>query len=134
MVFGDLGRYPVEFFIKQRTLNYWGKIITSMDHKINKILYQLAITLEKKRILKKSDWLLYVKTALNDCNMYNCWLNQSICEKSLVLFKRNVKKALTNYYSYKWKEDINNSNLCYNYRIFKEELKLEEGFYRNMAI
>ena len=85
--------YPVEFFIKQRTLNYWGKIITSKDHKINKILYQLAITLEKKRILKKSGWLLYVKTALNDSNMYNCWLNQSICEKSLVLFKRNVKKA-----------------------------------------
>ena len=56
--------------------------------------------MEKKRILKKSGWLLYVKTALNDCNMYNCWLNQSICEKSLVLFKRNVKKALTNYYSY----------------------------------
>ena len=27
MVFGDLGRYPVEFFIKQRTLNYWGKLL-----------------------------------------------------------------------------------------------------------
>ena len=49
IVFGDLDRYPVEFFIKQRTLNYWGRIIASKDHKISKILYQLAITLKKKR-------------------------------------------------------------------------------------
>ena len=36
--------------------------------------------------------------------------------------------------SYKWKENINKSNLCYNYRIFKEELKLDTYLSCNLPV
>ena len=103
MVLGELGRFPIEYHIKQRILNYWGKIITTKDYRFNKILYQLLFKFEKNNIIKKSSWLLFVKKTLNDCKMYNCWLSQSLNCVNLTLFKNKVKSNLTNYYSNQWK-------------------------------
>ena len=69
MVLGELGRFPIKFYISQRMLNYWGKIVTSKESKINVILYHLITKLEKNGCMKKSPWITNIKKLLNDCNM-----------------------------------------------------------------
>ena len=76
--------------------------------------------------MKKSPWITNIKKLLNDCNMYNCWLAQSICNNNIHLFKRNVKINLEQLYVNTWKNEIYQNQLCYSYRIFKEELMLEK--------
>ena len=78
-------------------------------------------------VCKSLPGLQILKKLLNHCNMYNCWLAQSICNNNIHLFKRNVKINLEQLYVNTWKNKIYQNQLCYSYRIFKEELmKLEK--------
>ena len=43
MVYGELGRYPLDICIKLRTVNYWSKLILGKQEKLPVILYKLCL-------------------------------------------------------------------------------------------
>lgn len=43
MIYGELGRYPLEIQIKTRIISYWSRILTGKDTNIAKLIYDLGI-------------------------------------------------------------------------------------------
>ncbi|MES9903304.1 MAG: reverse transcriptase family protein, partial [Sedimenticola sp.] len=61
MLYGELGRYPLEITIKCRMVKYWGKLLHGKPDKISKIFYDniLNSNLNNK-------WLMHIKRILDD--------------------------------------------------------------------
>ena len=43
MVYGELGRYPINISIKLRIVNYWAKLVTGKPEKLPVILYFFSV-------------------------------------------------------------------------------------------
>ena len=120
MIYGELGRNPIQLYVDQRMLCYWVKIINAKDGKLNKSLYQVILALHKMGALV-SPWNSKIKGMLNDCQMYHYWLQQRVPGNIVV----KIKDVITNQYVEQWKQNVFNSEKCFNYRLFKKELVLE---------
>ena len=77
MTLGELGRLPLQSVIDQTLLNYWGKITSADDHRLNKRLYMVVYNMYKKSNHAFS-WISHVKITLNNCGLYQHWLSQNI--------------------------------------------------------
>ena len=42
MIYGELGRYPLEIDIKSRIISFWARIISGKELKLSKIIYNLS--------------------------------------------------------------------------------------------
>lgn len=122
MIYGELGRRPMNVLIKSRMVSYWAKILISKGEKLNRIMYSLLHQLDKNNIIK-SDWLLKIKEILNECGLYNLWIRQQVdnCNN----LGKIVKEKLSANFESEWIEELNNSPKCYTYRIFKTKFQLE---------
>ena len=43
MVYGELGRYPLDVYIKLRTIKYWAKLVTGKQDKLPAILCNFSL-------------------------------------------------------------------------------------------
>ena len=70
----------------------------------------------------------YISTIENTLNMLgygNFWFNQDNINLSYSSFKLKIKRRLQDQYVQNWKANINNDELYYNYRMFKDTFSLE---------
>jgi hypothetical protein len=74
MIYGELGRYPLDIDIKLRNILYWSKLITGKDIKLSIISYRLLHLLQNNNC--EFAWLNYVESILNECGLSYVWLNQ----------------------------------------------------------
>ena len=56
MVYGELGRYPLEIQIKERVVGYWGRLIMGKEGKTSRKMYDYLLTLYNEG-LYTSPWL-----------------------------------------------------------------------------
>jgi hypothetical protein len=42
MIYGELGRYPLEIDIKSRIISFWAKLLSGKELKLSKIIYNLC--------------------------------------------------------------------------------------------
>jgi hypothetical protein len=71
MVYGELGRYPIELQIKIKMLCFWNKIVGNHDKlsgKIYRLLFKLCIS-GKKDI----PWMNYIKSIFDETGFSNIW-------------------------------------------------------------
>ena len=73
MVYGEVGRTPLQASIDQNVLNFWAKLGNENDKQFSKILYHVMYKLNKTGLIK-SDWILHVQNCLNNRNLYNHWM------------------------------------------------------------
>ena len=73
MLYGELGRYPIEITKKSRIINFWTRIITGNQLKLVNILYQKL--LHSNELFK---WLNNVKSILRETGRNDLWENQSV--------------------------------------------------------
>ena len=69
MVYGESGRYKLEYYAKKRIINFWGRIISG---NYNKLAYSMY-TLCKHRYdsgLSSSEWFIGLVSLLNNCGIY----------------------------------------------------------------
>lgn len=67
MIYGELGRYPLEIQMKSRIISYWSRILnTGKDAKIAKLIYDLGICMNHE-IGGKIHWYENIKHILNNC-------------------------------------------------------------------
>ena len=114
MVYGELGAYPMDIYIKIRMLGYWAKLLSQKDDKLSKVFYNL---LYNKYSLNEfnSKWLLHIKHTLDSSGYSNLFMTQKWLNESL-------KLRLFDQYQQTWKCDVLNSSKGVNYRIYKKIL------------
>ena len=123
MVYGELGAYPMNIYIKHRMVNYWTKLINGKDNKFSSILYKVIV---QKYLLneKKSKWLIFIKQILDSCGFSNLFYYNNMINKKWV--SEAIKLRLLDQYKQKWSSEVFNSPKGISYRIFKEEFRFEK--------
>ena len=124
MVYGELGRHPLSVTIKSRMLCFWFKLIQEdRKNKYCSVMYQLMYNLHPS--LGCSLWLKYIKSILDSVGLSDVWFTQGT-NVQYEWFKAYVKRCLSDQSLQSWHSNIDNSNKCINYKIFKKELKFED--------
>ena len=70
-------------------------------------------------------WLKYIKSILDSVGLSDVWFTQGT-NVQYEWFKAYVKRCLSDQSLQSWHSNIDNSNKCINYKIFKKELKFED--------
>ena len=125
MIYGELGRYPVEIDIKIRIISFWAKLICGKQSKISCIMYSLSHHLYSQQNFDIK-WIKCLKKRLNETGFSNIWQTQTF--KSIEWLKQSIKQTLLDQFLQDWNSSVHNSPKAFNYRIFKTDFKFEEYF------
>ena len=125
MIYGELGRYPMEIQIKTRMISYWSKLISGKETKIAHLFYKLGYNVNQE-LGGKIEWFENIKNILNNCGISNVWINQYIDNKKWL--KARVKLTLIDQFKQNWQATLQSSPKALNYRIYKDELCFENYF------
>ncbi|MEW8547414.1 MAG: reverse transcriptase family protein, partial [Candidatus Thiodiazotropha sp.] len=125
MVYGELGAYPLYIDIQCRMVSFWAKLGSSGNNDIATCLYQLIYSLnEQKRI--QSKWLAHIKNIITSNGYGHVWNSHDEVNKKW--FVQAFKQKLKDQYLQKWSSLVDQSSSGKNYRIFKEDFKMNSYF------
>ena len=99
MVYGKLGRYPMEIQIKTRMITYCLRLINGKDKKYAKLLYELGFKLQQEN-RGNIGWFENIKSFLNHSGLCNIWLERTT--HSTKWLKANIKLRLTDQFKQNW--------------------------------
>lgn len=121
MVYGELGRYPLDISIKLRMINYWSKMLSGKPEKLPLVLYKLCL---RKYILgSHMIWLSSIKNILDSCGLSYIWDTQNFISPSWLY--SSVKQCIIDQFNQEWISYVQNSPKALNYRLFKENFEFE---------
>ncbi|KAL4219068.1 hypothetical protein ACF0H5_021651 [Mactra antiquata] len=127
MLYGDLGRFPISITIKKRIVSFRCNLISS-NNKLSSLIYQFIYSDSiNNNYPRPYSWLHTVKSIIDECGLSYVWLNQNF-HGTKSSFLHEVENSLKNQYIQSWQAEINTSQKCLNYKIFKTEHKLEHYF------
>ena len=121
---GELGRYKMEKYIKQRMLNFWVHVATSKNSKISYALYKKIRELHESGDMH-SEWLTCIKSTLDNLNLNHLWDNDP-SDLNPTHLKDLFKKNLDLYFSEAWRIELDKSTACDTYSQFKNKLAFEQ--------
>ena len=127
MLYGELGRYPINILCKSRMVGFWQRIINGKHDKIAYRLYKILLSMHQ-RDLFHSRWLLCIKECLISSGLNDMWNSQDTSHVPQSIGKM-VKLKLIENFKQVWRESVFNSAKCLNYRIFKTDLVFEQYFH-----
>ena len=90
MIYGELGRYPVEIDIKIRIISFWAKIICGKQSKRSCIMYKSHHLYSQQNFDIK--WINFLEKILNETGFSNIWQTQTY--KSIEWLKQSIKQTL----------------------------------------
>ena len=124
MLFGELGRYPIQIEVNSRLLAFWYKLMLSSNNGMNKISCNILSLFMKQYVdgHYRLPWLEHIHSTLNKLGLTYLWQRQTVSEN---VFKKMIKQRMKDQYLQSWNENIHNNNICYNYRMFKKDFRLE---------
>ena len=99
MIYGELGRVPLDIKIKTKIITYWTKLISGQGNKIASILYKLGYSLFSEH-QNKFPWIKHIENVLNECGLSNIWLSQSFPNEKWL--KSKVNLVLTDQFKQQW--------------------------------
>ena len=121
MVYGELGRTPLDVQVKLRMVSFWSSLLKS-DNKLSNTLYRLMVKLDQNGT-HQFKWLNMIKSILNDTGFSEYWNNQLFLNHNVVEIL--VQQRLKDQFIQKWFSDIVNSSKGQLYSSFKNEFCLE---------
>ena len=123
MVYGELGRFPLEIFIKKRAIGYWARMIKGKESKLIKVAYDHLLNMYNSNIFK-SKWIDYIKSILVECNLNDVWVSQDFW--SVYWLKSTVFNSLKTKFTDRWSTELQNMTSCDLYAQFKTIFKFEK--------
>ena len=72
MIYGELGRTPIECEIKVKILSFWFKFVKKTPHKLSNMVYNLIYNMYISGFYD-NNWLIFVKKTLDDCGFSYIW-------------------------------------------------------------
>ena len=76
IVLGELGRFPLDVYIRSRIISFWSRLVTNDITVTSSIIYKLIYTLDSNNNFNSS-YITHVKTTLNHCGLNYIWLTQN---------------------------------------------------------
>ena len=125
MVYGETGTKKIELHIKNRMISFWSRLLEGKQNKLSYIFYKLT------RLMHGSDqqdftskWIHTIKTSLDSAGLSYIWDHEmnGYCSRYVKLC---FKQRQDDIYQQNWYSELNKHPKCYFYRMFKNELKLE---------
>ena len=118
MVYGELGRFPLELRVKLRIISFWAELVQS-EGKLCNLLYCLLFCLQSKGN-HSFKWIEYIKKTWNELGMSYMYTNQ------FSFFNvKSIQFTLQYQYIQKWFSDIFASSRGEFYSIFKKSFGIE---------
>lgn len=121
MVYGELGRYPIEISIKLKMICFWFKLVNNTD-KLSGKLYNLMFNMYENGD-RSFKWICYIKSIFDDIGCSEIWNIQG--NVNINFLKLLVKQILQDQFIQKWYSDIDASSRGNFYSKFKIEFRLE---------
>ena len=131
MVYGELGRTPLQSKIDARCISYWMRIIYGKQEKLCAVIYKFLLELYNNNIFT-SQWLRNIKSILDRTGNSNIWLlqyNDDILVNRVWLCKK-IERTVNDQYIAMWKQEIDLSSKTTLYKWFKTDFVYEK--YLNM--
>ena len=122
MVYGELGRVPLETIVQTRMITFWYKLLSS--NKLSSKLYNLTYALNINNKFKYK-WLTNIKKILDSLGLSFIFNDQNKTQFNLNWLKSTIKTRLKDQFVQSWTNSITNSSRGQFYILFKQELKFE---------
>jgi hypothetical protein len=123
MVYGELGRFPIDIYIQTRMVTFWARLLNGNQSKISVQLYRLMYKLDKSSCQYKFQWFNSIKSILNNVGLGYVWNDQN--PVNVKWLKYQVFLTLKDQFVQKWRSEVWHSGKCINYRIFKSDFTFE---------
>ena len=68
MVYGELGRLPLDIVIKKRAIGFWARILVGKETKLTRLVYNQFRYMYVNNYLK-SEWWEFINNTLDECNL-----------------------------------------------------------------
>ena len=122
MLFGELGRLPVEIIIYRRMVCYWARLLSGKQLKFSALLYKVMFN---DYIVNGTEykWIIAIKTILDNLGMGNIWLSQTFT--SVNCLSQHIKQRQCDQYLQIWRSNMSLSSRGKTYQIYKEQISLE---------
>ena len=124
MVYGELGRYPLDILIKTRIISYWYKLVSS-TFTLSSILYKFMFILKTNDPSINLPLITVVQTILERTGLNFVWLSQKCTSKSFIKNNVKLKAILCNQFYQHWHECKSKSSKGYLYNMFKLSPSIE---------
>ena len=126
MVYGELGRFPLEIIIKRKMIMFWNSLQTEKT-KLSSIMYQVMLKLHSENP-SKFKWVSYVKSVFDDCGLSFIWEDQIPIEKNTL--KTLISTQLNDQFIQLWFSQMNDSSRGMFYSKYKINFGLENYLVR----
>lgn len=73
MLYGELGRYPLEIIIKTRIIGFWTRLISGNQYKFASLLYKKLLQIGGQQF----KWLRNVQGILQEVGRNDLWTSQN---------------------------------------------------------
>ena len=113
MVYGELGRFPVDVYIKTKMLSYWAKLISGKPDKWSTRLYRVVVGLHNDGYII-SEWCSVIQNTLNETGNSELWINQRPVNNEWL--KLSIAQTLKDQFRQKWYAEVMVHPKCINYR------------------
>ena len=114
MIYGELGRFPLEITIKSRMIGYWNRLIHSKETKLSFLIYQCLLHSSNTPF----KWTSHIERILVQLGKPDIWmLQQNVHIKSL---SYTTKKILTDQFIQSWLAKDTQSSKAMVYFCFKQ--------------
>ena len=124
MVYGELGRIPLNYVINIRMACFWNRIAQNENGKLSSIIYKVMLYKYKNNLIK-SDWIKHTESIFNRLGLGYIWLEQGADANGHWL-KNVLSQRVNDQAKQEWKSGVYSSSMCINYRLFKEEHHFEK--------
>jgi hypothetical protein len=95
MVYGELGRYPIDIDIKVRTISYWARLLSGKQAKFSNVFYRLSRNLNA--ISKLANVMEDDDTgSITDINQMTKQFTDSVIDTATSCVKYKLNKKLNN--------------------------------------
>ncbi len=125
MIYGELGRYPLEIDIKSRIISFWAKLLSGKELKLSKIIYNLCYYMSIKS-MEHFTWLDNVKKILNECGFAYIWNTQTFVDPNWL--RLTIIRNLQDQFEQYWHSLLDDASKAINYRLFKDYFGMEVYF------
>ena len=126
IIYGELGKFPLEITAKSRMLSYWYKLVDNRNRdKLSSIVYNLLFSMYVADSYK-SPFLITVENILNEIGLSGMWINQFNLKFPIEWFKSKVTYSLQDQFIQSWYSTIDTKDVFYNYRLYKDAFGFEK--------
>lgn len=114
MVYGELGRHPLQINCYIRAVKYWFRLLRMDSERLPNQAYRMLRNLDS---CGKCNWASQIRSILQSLGFGYVWLAQGIARENC--FLRMFKQRLTDVFRQDWMAGVNSSDRFAQYRKFK---------------